>query len=463
MYTRKSAANNKRQDSPLVAAIAFQRGPESRRTNLHSFRAVRGGGFAVLFVLSLFTSAAAAQGNEAVRARVQQERVPFLSTLEQLVSIESGSGDYEGVTKIGDVIAGRLRALGGDVEQIDVPSDHVRFENTPPRIGRMVLGRFEGTGTKKILLLAHMDTVYLKGMLAQQPFRIDGDRAYGLGIADDKHGVAVILHSLAALNALGINHYGLITVLITPDEEVSSPGSRSTITKLGTEHDIVFSCEGSPNTVRLSTAGIGKVQLKVKGHASHAGAAPEQGRNALYELAHQILQMRDLSDPATGLKLNWTLANAGSVSNVIPADAQATADVRVLKVADYQRIEQQVRERAQKQLIPDTQVDVVFERTRPPLEPGELALKVANHAQRTFAEIGGNLTIEDKPLGGGTDAAFAGLESKAPVLEGMGLRGGGAHSNDAEFVYLSSIEPKLYLLTRMIIDVSDGKVAVGGR
>ncbi|MFX7739708.1 M20/M25/M40 family metallo-hydrolase, partial [Acinetobacter baumannii] len=87
----------------------------------------------------------------------------------------------------------RLRLLGGDVKLID-PSDHAyRMADTPEKIGKMVLARFKGEGTRNIMLIAHMDTVYLKGMLAQQPFRIDGDRAYGLGIADDKNGVAVIL------------------------------------------------------------------------------------------------------------------------------------------------------------------------------------------------------------------------------------------------------------------------------
>ena len=90
------------------------------------------------------------------------------------------------------------------------------------------------------------------------------------------------------------------------------------------------------------------MQLKVTGRASHAGGAPEQGRNALYELSHQILQTRDLSNAATGVKMNWTLANAGSASNVIPAEARATADVRVLRVADYDGIERQVRDRIRK-------------------------------------------------------------------------------------------------------------------
>src|SRR5262249_22659461 len=155
-------------------------------------------------------------------------------------------------------------------------------------------------------------------------FRIDGSRAYGLGIADDKHGIAVILHTLAILKAMNFHDYGLITVLINGDEEVSSPGARATLTRLGGEHDVVVSCHGArveSDLLSLTTAGIGAVVLNVQGRASQAGAAPERGRNALYELAHQILQMRDLSEPAAGLKMNWTVASAGTNRNVIPAIA----------------------------------------------------------------------------------------------------------------------------------------------
>ena len=321
--------------------------------------------------LALAASAAAAPV-EPVGSLAAREKAPLLETLKGLVSIESGSGDREGLDRIADVIAGRLRALGGAVEMIEPdPADIYRMVDTPKQIGKMVQARFTGTGTRKIMLIAHMDTVYLRGMLAQQPFRIDGNRAYGLGIADDKHGVAVILHTLAILKEMNFRDYGLITVLINADEEVSSPGSRATLTRLGAEHDFVFSCEGSrvdQDRLSLTTAGIAAVVLNVKGRASHAGAAPERGRNALYELAHQILQTRDLSDPEIGLKMNWTVASAGTNRNVIPANASATADVRVLRVVDYDGIEQSVRQRIKKQLIEDTTVEMTFERRRPPLE-----------------------------------------------------------------------------------------------
>jgi glutamate carboxypeptidase len=313
---------------------------------------------------------------------------------------------------------------------------------------------------KKILLIAHMDTAYLRGMLAKQPFRIDGGRAYGLGIADDKQGIAVIFHSLAILKAMNFRDYGLITVLINADEEVSSPGSRATLTRRGGEHDVVFSCENSrveSDRLALTTSGIGAVVINVQGRASHAGNSPERGRNALYELAHQVLQTRDLSEPASGLKMNWTVASAGTNRNVIPAIASATADVRVLRVADYDGIEGKVRERIKNKLIEDTVVEMTFERRRPPLEMTPASQALAKHAQRVYAEIGRDLVVGEVAEGGGTDAAFAALKTKAPVIERFGLRGFGPHSNDAEYVDIDSIEPRLYLLTRMIMDVSQDK------
>ena len=398
---------------------------------------------------------------EPVQSLAAKEKAPLLATLKDLVSIESGSGDREGLDRLSALIADRLAAIGGSVEMIEPdPADTYRMVDTPKAIGRMVRARFTGTGTRKILLIAHMDTVYLRGMLAGQPFRIDGKRAYGLGIADDKQGIAVILHTLALLKAMNYRDYGLITVLINGDEEVSSPGSRAMLSKLGGEHDVVFSFEGSrveSDRLALTTAGIGAVLLDIKGKASHAGSAPERGRNALYELAHQILQTRDLSDPAIGLKMNWTIANAGTNRNVIPAIASAVADVRVLRVADYDGIEQKVRERIKTQLIPDTVVEMTFERRRPPLEMTSASQALAKHAQRIYAELGLNLVIGEVAEGGGTDAAFAALATKAPVIERFGLRGFGAHSNDAEYVDLNSVTPRLYLLTRMIMDVSQDK------
>ena len=322
-----------------------------------------------------------------------------------------------------NALASRLKALGGKVELIEPGPDTFRMPDAPEQIGKMVSATFSGTGTKRILLLAHMDNVYPRGWLAKQPFKIEGDRAWGLGIADAKHGIAVILHSLAILKALNFRDYGTVTVLINGDEEIGSPASRNTITRLGAEHDAVMSFENGGyklDRVALGTSGVATGMLTVRGRAAQS-FIPERGVNALYELAHQILQTRTLSNPAVGLQVNWTMANAGVVRTMIPPEAKAQADIRVRRVSDYDGIEQRLREVIGNRLLSEAQVELEFERRRPPLEATDASRALAAHAQQIYREIGKQLSIRDLP--GGTDAAYAALktiaitgESRAPTL-----------------------------------------------
>lgn len=421
--------------------------------------------FSVLVSSTLLTATAfaqiAANPDAAVKSAAAAQRQPLIDSLREFVNIETGSRDHEGITQATELLATKLRALGGDVQFIEPQeATNYRMADTPDKIGRMVKATFKGTGTKRIMMIAHIDTVYPKGMAAKQPFRIDGDKAYGLGISDDKQGVAMVVHVVAMLKALNFNEYGTLTVLVNGDEEISSPGSRAELTKAGGEHDVVMSFESSRHNsdkLSLATSGIASVELKVEGRASHAGAAPERGVNALYELSHQIMQMRDLSQNDKGLKLNWTVSQAGNNRNVIPAYATAMADVRVLRVSDYDGIEASVRERAKKQLLPDAKVTINFERRRPPLEVTAANRKLAAHAQTIYAELGRTLVVDDQPEGGGTDAAFAALKTQAAVVERFGLQGFGGHTADNEYVLLDTVEARLYLAARVVIDASRGK------
>ncbi|WP_439404708.1 M20/M25/M40 family metallo-hydrolase [Bradyrhizobium sp. DASA03076] len=394
-----------------------------------------------------------------IHALAQKEQQPLLDTLRDLVNIETGSGDVEGLNVIAGRVADQLRQIGGEVEILQ-PTDIYRLDDTPEKIGPAVHATFKGSGTRKIMLIAHMDTVYLRGMLKDQPFRIDGDKAYGLGIADDKQGVALILHTVAMLQKLNFKDYGTLTVLTNSDEEISSPGWRSTITRFASDQDVVFSFEGggTDGSVRLATSGIGSAYLTVTGKSSHAGSRPEGGINALYELSHQVLQMKDLSKPEKGLKLNWTVAKAGTNRNVIPAEATAQADARALKVSDFDELEKTLQEKIRNRLLPDSKVELKFEVRRPPLEANDASRRVAAYARTIYQELGLSMNVAEKATGGGTDAAFAALKTKGAVVEGMGLSGFGAHSNDAEYVKLDTIVPRLYLTTRMIMDLSAGKV-----
>ena len=399
--------------------------------------------------------------NAAVQAAAAAQKQPLLDSLREFVNIETGSRDHQGITQATELLGHKLRALGGQVQFMEPQeATNYRMMDTPDKIGRMVKATFKGTGSKRILLIAHIDTVYPKGMAAKQPFRIDGDKAYGLGISDDKQGVAMIVHIVAMLRAMNFNEYGTLTVLVNGDEEISSPGSRAELTQAGSEHDAVLSFEATrtnSDKLSLATSGIASVELKVEGRASHAGAAPERGVNALYELSHQIMQMRDLSQNDKGLKLNWTVAQSGTNRNVIPAYATAQADVRVVRVADYDGIEATVRQKAKTQLLPEAKVSVNFERRRPPLEATAANRKLAAHAQTIYAELGRKLEVDDQPEGGGTDAAFAALKTQAPVIERFGLQGFGGHTADNEYVLLETIEARLYLAARVVMDVARGR------
>ena len=404
----------------------------------------------------------AAQPVAPVMNAVKAHKQPFLDTLKRLVDIESGSDDREGLDRISEVIAGELKALGAEVRFIEAPDNAYRMHDTPAKIGRMVHATLKGTGTKKILLIAHMDTVYRRGMLQRQPFRVDKDKAYGLAISDDKQGVAMIIHAIGVLKDIGFREYGTITVLINGDEEISSPGSRFELARLGAEHDVTMSFEASraaSDKLSLATSGVGSVLIKVKGKASHSGSGPERGINSLVELANQILLMKELGPRGDGMQLNWTGAHAGSgAHNVIPEAAEAHADVRVERADGFDRMEKAVRERMAKQIVPNAKVELVFERRRPPLVLSDASRSAGEHAKKVYAELGKTLVVDEKAEGGGTDAAFAALETRNAVLERFGAQGYGGHTADDEYILADSIEPRMYLAARMVMDISQGKV-----
>ena len=408
-------------------------------------------------MLILAASSLAAQPLGPIRVQVRAERQPLIDTMRELVSIESGSHDAEGLARIADVIGHRLRDLGGEVELVPA-SDVYQMQDTPDEIGESVLARFRGSGTRRILLLAHMDTVYLRGMLEAQPFRIDGDRAYGLGIAATSTAwpsSSTRCPCSTSWTSTTRSHHGadhrrrggeLAGLAVSP--HAAGAGARrrpSPVREAGSSR--------SSDDRRYCA-----FKLTVRGRASHAGSAPEQGLNALYELMHQIMQTRDLSDPEIGLKMNWTVMTAGTKRNVIPAEAQATADVRVMMVEDYERIEPRSPATRDQPAHPGHGAGLGL-RAAPTTPPGHRRLPTAGRARADGLLRAG---VESRRRGGGIGwrhrRAFAALRTDAPVIEGMGLRGFGAHSSNAEYVHLSSIEPRLYLLVRMIMEVGLDRV-----
>jgi len=371
-----------------------------------------------------------------------------VDTLKTLVTIETGSADVEGLAKIAGVLDDRLKALGFKTERRKATAG-----------ADIVIGTLKGTGKRNVMLQAHMDTVYERGILQSQPIRQDGNRLYGPGIADDKGGIAVILHSIKILNEAGWKDYGTLTVLFDPDEEVGSNGSGETIAALAAQHDVVLSCEPTTakdvvktETLLLGAAGTASVVMEVKGRASHAGAAPELGRNAIYEISHQMLQTRDLAKEVPGAIMNWTNVISNKATNQIPELAVARADVRMTQPGVEVKLNELLQARiASSKLIPDTTTTATLTVGRPAFIANAAGKALAERGQAIYREIDRELALVPM-TGGATDAAFAARSGKAAVVESFGLAGFGYHARD-EYIELDSIVPRLYLMTRILTEI----------
>ncbi|EKT4468708.1 M20/M25/M40 family metallo-hydrolase [Pseudomonas putida] len=372
--------------------------------------------------------------------QAQAEQPAYLATLKTLVSVDTGTGTQAGLAQVGAELAKRLKALGAEVHT----------SPAKPSVGDNIVGEFKGNGNKDFLLMVHYDTVFGPGTVAKRPFRVEGERAYGPGVADAKGGVAMILHALKLLQDQQFKGYRTLTVLFNPDEEMGSAGSKQLIAQLAREHDYVFSYEPpDKDAVTVATNGINRLKLEVKGRSSHAGSAPEQGRNALTELAHQLLQLKDLGDASKGTTVNWTLAKAGEKANIIPALASAEADMRYSDLSETERVAADAKRIAQKHLVEDTQATVTLEKGRPPLARNEGSRQLAETARELYSQI--DHTLEPIAMRFGTDAGYAYVPGsvKPAVLETMGVVGAGLHAED-EYIELASIAPRLYLTVAMI-------------
>jgi glutamate carboxypeptidase len=351
-----------------------------------------------------------------------------------------------------DYVERRLKAAGGNVE---------RLKATANPGGPIVKATFTGTGRKKILLLAHLDTVYPEGILASQPVKQDGNKLYGPGIADDKGGVAVILHGMEILKSLDRRDYAQITVLMNPDEEIGSGGSGRLIADVAAEHDVVLSCEptgakavSKDEGVLMGAAGTGLITMEVLGKQAHAGVAPDLGRNALIELSHQLLQTRDVAKSIPGAQLNWTSSTSGLVRNQIPERAVAYGDMRLFARDAAEKLLAALRAKvAESSVVPDTKVNITMNIGRPPFAGDDRTRALGKMAQGIYAELDNRRLVLVPGTGGGTDAGYAAMSGKAAVLESLGLPGWGYHARD-EYIEIDAIVPRLYLLTRMIAEIA---------
>ena len=387
--------------------------------------------------------------DESLFSAATVEQAAVLKTLERLVTIETGTGDVVGMAAMASFLEAELKNLGATV---------TRRKAEAGVVGDNIVGRIEGKGKRSIMLMAHMDTVYVRGTLEKAPFRIDGNRAFGPGIADAKGGIAVILHTLKLLKARGFNDFATITILFNTDEERGSMGSRDLIQELAKQSDAVLSFE--PNLALremlvLATSGIATVRVKFVGKAAHSGANPEAGVNAMVEAADFMLRNLDIDNKDKAFRFNWTVGSMGTVPNIIPDSTSVDANIRYIKPEDLNAAVKLLEERAIKPRLAGSQISVQLIMGRPAFNANLESRRLVDKALAIYKEAGSDMVIIPS-TGGGTDAAYAGLDGK-PVVEGLGLPGFGYHSNQAEYVMVDAIPRRLYLASRMVMDLSQGK------
>ena len=398
--------------------------------------------FFVLALLALLIAPAHAEPNKQVLAEAESQQAAALKLWERLVNIDSGTGDMDGVNAVGAVAVEELNKLGAAIEAIPAM----------PAYGNNIVARLSGTGKGKVLLIAHMDTVFPKGTAAARPFRIERDRAYGPGVSDDKAGIVVALSVLKILDELKFKDYARLTSMLNTNEEIGSRGSRALIENLAREHDVTLNLEGGRlgDGITIWRKGSGTINVEVAGRASHAGSAPELGRNAAMELAHQMLQLVKLANADKGTTINFTVVKAGDRKNVIPDYAVADADIRALVSEEFDRVERELPELAKNKIIPDTVVTTSLTRGFPTMPQNAQTDALAAMAQRVYGELGKTLT-----LGGSGGAADSSAGVFKPTLDGLSLVGGNAHT-DREFAVVDSMVPRFYLLTRMVMELGKG-------
>jgi glutamate carboxypeptidase len=360
----------------------------------------------------------------------------ILATLSRLVELESFSTDKAGTDGLSAYIRDRLESIGVVVQPVPQTA-----------VGDHLIADF-GQGESQTLILCHMDTVWPPGTIMERPFRVENGLAYGPGILDMKAGIAITLHALEAIQALGLKPRQRVRVLLNSDEEVGSTTSREIIEEEARKSTHVFCLEpgaGPQGALKTGRKGVGMFQIKVTGRAAHTGNEPEKGISAVEEMAHQILKLHSLTDFSRGTTVNVGVVNGGAVRNQVAPLAEALVDLRVASMEEAQRVEREIL--SLEPVISGALVEVTGGLNRPPMERTESTAMLLEMVRRHAEPLGIQLT--EAQVGGGSDAQFAALVG-TPVLDGLGGVGEGPHAVH-EYVTVAELPRRTALLVSVLV------------
>jgi glutamate carboxypeptidase len=355
-----------------------------------------------------------------------------------LVETESPSGDVAGSKAVVSLLAAAATGINRvtTIERVSSENygEHLRIT------------AFGDSREKPIVILGHTDTVHPLGTLAQRPWRIESNRAYGPGVFDMKANCALGVEVIRACAATGLTPKRPVVLLLTCDEETGSRTGKQLVEAEARRAHAVLVLEppASGGRVKTGRKGTGIFTIEAHGLAAHAGLEPHKGANAILELAYQTVRLHSFNGPASGISVNVGVFRGGTLSNVVPALARAEVDVRFTTADEAAMIEKEIRN-----LVPlDERVRLVVKGgiNRPPLERSEKVLNLYERARAIAHDL--NFDLGETQVGGASDGNFA-AAAGAPVLDGLGIDGDGAHATH-EHILLSDIPRRGALLAGLI-------------
>lgn len=371
--------------------------------------------------------------------RALKPRLPeMLAALRRFVTAESPSLEKAAADHCCAVVAREWRKHGVCVERIPQKhrGDHLHVIYSPEK------SRPAG----QLLVLGHYDTVYPTGTLGKMPFRISGGKAYGPGIFDMKAGIVQALFALQTLQRVRLPARKRVVFLWTSDEEIGSESSRKLIETEARRSDAVFVLEpsfGPRGLLKTARKGVGEAELIVQGRASHAGLAPEEGINAIHELAAQLSRIEKWNDALRGVSISANIVEGGTRTNVIAERARAVLDLRALRASDMSNLERRLH--TLRPVHKGAKLKITGGFDRPALER-KMCAALFDRAQSLAKQM--YVSLGECTVGGGSDGNFTGALG-IPTLDGLGAVGDGAHSTH-EHVLFHTMPTRAALLASLL-------------
>lgn len=378
-----------------------------------------------------------------IEAYTQQRLSGYIEELSELCAIDSGSYHKPGLDQMAFYLEARMRGLGMET---------VLYENE--KWGNDLLGVVKGHGKGNVLLLGHMDTVYPVGTAAARPVTVEGNVVKGPGVSDMKGCVLSAIYAIEALLAQNKRSFGEIRFLCVSDEEILQRHSIELIQEAckDCQQALVLEAARSNGDIVSARKGNSGYTLSAQGHSAHAGVEPEKGRNAILELAHQMLQMQGLHGWIDGITINPGRFIGGTAVNVVPDYAEVQIDLRFIHSQDRIATEKRWEEMLRQTSIPGVELALkLWPDSRMPMVCTPDSLSLVEQAQTLARALG--FSVGHVLTGGASDASFA-SGFGIPTLDGLGPIGGLDHSPD-EYLLADSVAPRTALLAGLIATVDN--------